>query len=146
MSKPPLETLITQRMRSPEAVCSKAARRAEFLAELPEIDDCLQKGWKIVDVWKTLRDHDRTSLSYSSFVEYVRRYSSTRRSASDQGRVEAAPPAAPAAPATPATPATPKLSADEAKQRMAESRKSAPDPGIPKFKFNNIPPPKEELI
>lgn len=156
--KKTLKELVDAELRETAADSDRARRRMEFYAELPEILACLSDGIPILTVWKALHRANRTDLAYNTFAAKVKRHINRSRekekeetqqrpaeNASSPSSRRSNKQPAKAATAEP-SPAPPQLTADEAKQRMAENRKSAPDPGIPRFKFNNIPPPKEELI
>jgi hypothetical protein len=48
--------------------------RAAFLVHKAEIEEALLAGWTVRNVWETLHDEGKISISYVAFTTYVRRY------------------------------------------------------------------------
>lgn len=59
----------------------RAKKTADFYQHETEIKEAIADGWKIINIWKLLKERDEFSGSYDTFRRYVNRY--VKRSVQD---------------------------------------------------------------
>ena len=52
----------------------RGAGRASFLALKADIQETIEEGWPVKDVWRLLHDDGRVPVTYQAFNVYVNRY------------------------------------------------------------------------
>lgn len=102
----------------------RGSNRAIVLSLKSDIQEALVDGWSIRSIWETLYERGKITFGYRTFLRYVT--SIIRRD--------------------PTSPATSNQPTDDTSKEKPEDVKQTQPAGIPGFKFDPIPPKKEDLF
>ena len=93
--KASLKELVKQRISADSEANQRARRnRCLFLAQWPDIKECLAEGWPLKIVWETMRDNGRIVCGYKTLAKHVARQK--RKDAAVRPEAERESPARPA--------------------------------------------------
>ena len=56
-----------------ESVDPQAKKTADFYRNEIQIREAIAAGWKLINIWKHLKDHNEFSGGYHSFLRYVKK-------------------------------------------------------------------------